>query len=114
MIPFAFDLEVLWLFGALGSGSVLPKICTTSCAESASSLQRTEANSNQTPAGVWENRTLNVDLDVKEGEWFPEDEHGPSLTVPVILIAIADAPLPLRERSSLQPWMEVIPLQVLL
>jgi hypothetical protein len=55
MIWFAFVIEALWLFTALGLGSALFQTWTTSCVESASELRRIESNSNQTSAGVWEN-----------------------------------------------------------
>ncbi|MBZ5666601.1 MAG: multicopper oxidase domain-containing protein [Acidobacteriia bacterium] len=43
--------------------------------------QRLQANSNQIPAGVLANGVLTLDLEVREGEWFPEDEHGPSVKI---------------------------------
>src|SRR5579864_3279646 len=81
MIRFAFVIAVLWLFTALGFGNALPQACAATCAESDTRVPRLKANSNQTPAGVWENGALDVNLEVREGEWFPEDEHGPSLMV---------------------------------
>jgi manganese oxidase len=39
------------------------------------------ANSNQIPAGVVVSGVLTIDLEVREGEWFPEDENGPSIKV---------------------------------
>jgi hypothetical protein len=81
MIRFAFVFEVLWLFAALGIGSAPPRVCTTSSAESASQLQRLEANPNQTHAGFWENGALKVDHEVTVGKWFPEDEYAPGLTM---------------------------------
>lgn len=44
-------------------------------------LQRIQANSNQAPAGTLTDGVLTLDLEAREGEWFPEDEHGPSLKV---------------------------------
>lgn len=43
--------------------------------------ERIHANTNQIPAGVLSNGILTIDLEVREGEWFPEDEHGQSLKV---------------------------------
>jgi manganese oxidase len=46
-----------------------------------STPERIQANSNQTPGGVLANEVLTINLEVREGEWFPEDEHGQSLKV---------------------------------
>lgn len=78
---FAFVLEVCWLLGSLGLGIVLPGLCTPVYAEPISGPQRLQANSNQIPAGVLADGVLTIDLEVREGEWFPEDEHGPSLKI---------------------------------
>lgn len=78
---FAFVLEVCWLLSSLGLGIALPGLCTAVYAEPISGPQRLQANSNQTPAGVLANGVLTIDLEVREGEWFPEDEHGPSLKI---------------------------------
>ena len=43
--------------------------------------QRIQANANLLPAGTSENGILTIHLEVREGEWFPEDEHGPSMKV---------------------------------
>ncbi len=40
-----------------------------------------QANSNQTPAGVLSNGVLTINLDVREGQWFPEDDRGPSVKI---------------------------------
>lgn len=40
-------------------------------------------NDNRTPAGRLENGVLTLRLVVRLGEWFPQDESGPSVTVPV-------------------------------
>jgi FtsP/CotA-like multicopper oxidase with cupredoxin domain len=42
---------------------------------------RIHANSNQTAGGTMANGILTIDLEIREGEWFPEDEHGPSIKV---------------------------------
>lgn len=48
---------------------------------SVSPPERLQANSNQVPAGVLANGVLTIDLEAREGEWFPEDERGPSVKV---------------------------------
>lgn len=51
-------------------------------AQPASELQqRIQTNSNQDSGGILADRVLTIDLEVREGEWFPEDEHGPSVKV---------------------------------
>lgn len=42
---------------------------------------RIQTNTNLTPGGAFANGILTIDLEVREGEWFPEDEHGASLRV---------------------------------
>lgn len=42
---------------------------------------RIHANSNQAAAGIMANGVLAINLEVREGEWFPEDERGPSVKV---------------------------------
>lgn len=41
-----------------------------------SSLQSVKANDNQTPAGQLKNGVLNLQLDLRQGRWYPEDEGG--------------------------------------
>jgi hypothetical protein len=41
-----------------------------------SSLQSVMANDNQTPAGQLKNGVLNLQLDLRQGRWYPEDEGG--------------------------------------
>ena len=69
------------VLGSLGFAITLPGIDTTVYAEATSGPQRVEANSNQVPAGVLADGVLTIDLEVREGEWFPEDEHGPSMKI---------------------------------
>jgi hypothetical protein len=40
-----------------------------------------QANSNRIPAGELENGVLTLHLELREGEWYPEAEGGPSLKV---------------------------------
>lgn len=56
-------------------------------ADSGADVGRIQANSNRSPAGVLADGVLTVKLDVEEAEWFPEDEHGPSLRI----FALAEA-----------------------
>jgi FtsP/CotA-like multicopper oxidase with cupredoxin domain len=42
---------------------------------------RIQANSNQASGGTMAGGVLTITLEVREGEWFPEDEHGPSVKV---------------------------------
>jgi manganese oxidase len=50
-------------------------------AEHTSPLPRIHANSNQSPAGVLSDGVWRVELEIEEGEWFPESEAGPSMKV---------------------------------
>lgn len=77
---FAFVNEVCRGLGSLGLGIVLAGVCTTAWVP-ISMAERLEANSNQIAGGSLANGVLTIDLEVREGEWFPEDEHGPSLKV---------------------------------
>ena len=60
-------------------------------------VEKIEANSNQVPGGVLANGILTIDLEVREGEWFPEDEHGPSLRV----FALAERGKPAQDPGPL-------------
>jgi manganese oxidase len=44
-------------------------------------LARIQANSNQTTAGKLENGVLTVHLELRQGDWYPEAETGPSMKV---------------------------------
>jgi len=46
-----------------------------------SSLPRIGANTNQHPSGILSEGELTVELDIREGAFYPEDESGPSLQV---------------------------------
>jgi len=39
------------------------------------------ANSNQSPGGVLANGVLTINFELRKGEWFPEDDHGPSVRI---------------------------------
>src|SRR5690242_17855057 len=45
------------------------------------SLPRIAANTNQQAAGVLSEGGLTVELEIREGAFYPEDESGPSLQV---------------------------------
>ncbi len=74
-------LEVCWLLVSLGFGITLPGACATDRANAISDSQRLQANSNQFAAGILANGVLTIDLEVRQGEWFPENNHGPSLKI---------------------------------
>ncbi len=80
-LVFAPLLEVCWLLVSLTFGIALQVTCADAQTEPLSGPHRLQANSNQTPAGVLADGVLKLDLEVREGEWFPEDEHGPSLKI---------------------------------
>jgi manganese oxidase len=46
-----------------------------------SSLPRIAANTNQQPAGILSEGTLTVELEIREGAFYPEEESGPNLHV---------------------------------
>jgi FtsP/CotA-like multicopper oxidase with cupredoxin domain len=52
-----------------------------------SSLPRIATHNNTVPAGVFSNGVLNLNLEIHQGEWYPEAEDGPHVTV----YAFADA-----------------------
>ncbi|HEY1469386.1 MAG TPA: hypothetical protein VGF61_10105, partial [Candidatus Acidoferrum sp.] len=47
----------------------------------APSLPPIAANTNRSPAGIWSQGALTVELEIREGAFYPEDESGPSLQV---------------------------------
>jgi len=51
------------------------------CAAEEPSLPRIAANTNQHAAGLLSEGALSVDLEIREGAFYPEDEAGPSLRV---------------------------------
>lgn len=44
---------------------------------------RIAANDNRAPAGSLKDRSLNIELEARQGEWFPESENGSSMKVMV-------------------------------
>ena len=73
--------EVCTCLGLLGVVIPLSGFWTIASALSVSPPERLQANSNQVPAGVLANNVLMLDLEAREGEWFPEDERGPSVKI---------------------------------
>ena len=67
-----------WL---LLSGLWLSPLWLQGSAESQPAAARIQANSNQASGGAMADGVFTVHLEVREGEWFPEDEHGPSVKV---------------------------------
>src|ERR1700736_4313500 len=65
----------------LGWGIALSAVCMAGFASPTAVAEHLHANSNQIPAGVVVSGVLTIDLEVREGEWFPEDENGPSIKV---------------------------------
>src|SRR5438477_12854618 len=78
-----------WL---LLSGVRLAPLWFWGSAESQVVSARIEGNSNQTSGGTMTASGLTMNLEVREGEWFPEDEHGPSVKV----FALAEKGKPLQ------------------
>jgi hypothetical protein len=64
---------VCTLLGLLGLAIPLSGLWTILFALFVSPPDRLEANSNQVPAGVLANGMLTIELEAREGEWFPED-----------------------------------------
>jgi FtsP/CotA-like multicopper oxidase with cupredoxin domain len=69
-----------------------PLICVAGQVDSIPAVQKIQANTNRIPGGNLANRVLTLDLEAREGDWFPEDEHGPSLKI----YALAEAGKPLE------------------
>jgi FtsP/CotA-like multicopper oxidase with cupredoxin domain len=83
-------------------GIVLFVLSSTALATPAenSLLPSAMANDNQTPAGQLKNGVLNLQLDLRQGRWYPEDEgggyrdvyafaeegHGPQISGPLIRV----------------------------
>ena len=78
-IIFAVIREACSLLGFLGLAIVLAGPCAA--AHPVPAPERLQANSNQIPGGTLANGVLTINLEVREGEWFPEDERGPSVRV---------------------------------
>ncbi len=73
--------NLCWLVCALEFGSLMAATGVPVYAETVPALQRILTNSNHTSAGMLANGVLTIELEIREGEWFPEDEHGPSVKV---------------------------------
>jgi len=55
--------------------------CSQATAVANSSLPRIAANTNQHPAGILSAGELTLELEIREGAFYPEDDSGPSLRV---------------------------------
>ncbi len=55
--------------------------CGNVPAQAVSEERRIQANSNRTAGGILVDGVLTIDLEIREGEWFPEDAQGPSIKV---------------------------------
>jgi FtsP/CotA-like multicopper oxidase with cupredoxin domain len=64
----------------LGPTFLIAARCESTAVENAS-LPRITANTNQSAAGVLSEGALTVELEIREGTFYPEDESGPSLQV---------------------------------
>jgi FtsP/CotA-like multicopper oxidase with cupredoxin domain len=64
----------------LGPTFLIAARCESTAVENAS-LSRITANTNQSAAGVLSEGALTVELEIREGAFYPEDESGPSLQV---------------------------------
>lgn len=73
-------IELCWLV-LVGAVIAVALSDTTANAETLLASARIHTNSNQTAGGTMANGILTIDLEIREGEWFPEDEHGPSIKV---------------------------------
>ena len=65
----------------LGLGIALPGRWAMLSAQPVSEMQRIQTNSNRSAGGSLVDGVLTINLEIREGEWFPEDEHGPSIKV---------------------------------
>jgi manganese oxidase len=80
--PALFCLPGIWALSAwLGLSLTLAIAGPRASASADPQLQRIQANSNQAPAGTLADGVLTLELEAREGEWFPENERGPSLKV---------------------------------
>jgi manganese oxidase len=66
---------------ALGALTILAPVGLSVQPESAASQSRIQANSNRTPAGKLEHGILTLHLELRQGDWYPEADTGPSMTV---------------------------------
>ena len=63
------------------AAAILAAACCQATASEDRSLPRIAANTNQHAAGIFSDDGLAVELEIREGDFFPEDESGPSLRV---------------------------------
>src|SRR5579871_2726435 len=73
-------IDLCWLI-LLGLGMAVARFDAAANAEIPPALVRIQANSNQIAGGTMAGRVLTIVLEIREGEWFPEDKHGPSIKV---------------------------------
>ncbi len=59
----------------------MPAVCCEAATVEDLSLPRIAANTNQHAAGVLSEGVLTIELEIREGAFYPEDESGPSLQV---------------------------------
>ena len=64
----------------LGPTFLIAARCESTAVENGS-LPRITANTNQSAAGVLSEGALTVELEIRDGAFYPEDEAGPSLQV---------------------------------
>ena len=88
LIPHVCRRCVASLMLAVLCGLMLPPSVT---AQSEEKLEHIQPNDNTTPAGLVTRKQLRIELEVREGLWFPESEQGPG--VPVQAFAEAGKPL---------------------
>ena len=72
--------EILFCFLILLAPLIHPALCEPAATE-VSSLPRIAANTNQQAAGALSEGSLTIELEIREGAFYPEDESGPSLKV---------------------------------
>jgi len=66
---------------ALAALAFLPASGWSAQSASASALPVIQANSNRVPAGKLENGILTLSLELRQGDWYPEADSGPSIRV---------------------------------
>jgi FtsP/CotA-like multicopper oxidase with cupredoxin domain len=66
---------------ALGVLAPLAPVEWSAQTESAPTQSRIQANSNRAPAGKLENGILTLHLELRQGDWYPEADAGPSMKV---------------------------------
>jgi FtsP/CotA-like multicopper oxidase with cupredoxin domain len=66
---------------ALGVLAPLAQVELSAQTQSAPTLSRIQGNSNRAPAGKLENGVLTLHLELRQGDWYPEADTGPSMKV---------------------------------